>query len=175
MRSAIFADRDGTLIPDLEFPRDPDQVRLLPGVGNALQALQGAGYILVIISNQSGVGRGLLKLEEVMAVHERLVELLNAKGVRLEGYYYCAHSPWAGCECRKPSPAMILRAATDLDIDLASSFLVGDKDIDIQAGKDAGCRTILLRATESQGDECEPDHRVVDWAEILELLTEATR
>jgi rfaE bifunctional protein nucleotidyltransferase chain/domain len=143
-RAVVFLDRDGTLIEDLGYPRDPEAVRLLPGAAGALRALASAGFLLVIVSNQSGVGRGLITQEEAAAVHARLVSLFAAEGVNFDACLYCPHAPDAGCPCRKPSPGLLLRAAADLNIDLASSVMVGDKEGDAEAGLRAGCRAVLL-------------------------------
>ena len=175
MRSAIFLDRDGTLIPDLDFPKDPDLVELMPRAGEVLELLRDKGYVFVIISNQSGIGRGILEWKDVMAVHDRVTELLGDHGVRLAGSYYCPHHPSEGCDCRKPSPSMILTAASDLDIDLQSSYMIGDKEIDIQAGSRAGCRTILLDVTGTTAAMSEPDDRAAHWTEIGEILMKVTR
>jgi histidinol-phosphate phosphatase family protein len=132
------------LIVDVGYPRDPDQVRLLPGAAAALRHLQENGFALVMISNQSGIGRGLVLPQEAEQVHARTVALLAEAGVRLDAVRYCPHAPEAGCACRKPSPAMVRSAAQELHLDLSASFFVGDKAIDVQAGQRAGCRTILL-------------------------------
>lgn len=143
-RRAIFLDRDGTMIEDVGYPRDPLSVRLLPSAAVSLRALADAGFLLVIVSNQSGISRGWVRAGEAAAVHARLEELLAAEGVALDGTYYCPHAPDDGCECRKPSPTLILRAARDLGIDLSSSYVVGDQPRDVEAGRRAGCRTALI-------------------------------
>lgn len=142
---ALFLDRDGTLMVDVGYPRDPDQVELLPGVVEALTACRQAGYRLSIISNQSGVGRGYFDAAAVEAVHQRLVDRLAAHGVRIDDAHYCLHAPEDQCACRKPSALMIERSARRLGADLTQSFMIGDKPSDVQAGQRAGCRTILLR------------------------------
>lgn len=143
-RRAVFLDRDGTLIENVEYLRDPKEVRLLPGAGEALALLQRRGFALVLVSNQSGIGRGLIHPADLDKVHRRLEECLQAYGVRLDGVYYCPHTPWEGCGCRKPQPGLLVQAAQQMDIDLGSSFLVGNADSDVAAGKAAGCRTVLL-------------------------------
>src|SRR5439155_11509676 len=107
-RAAVLLDRDGTLIEDAGYPRDPQRVRLLPGAAGALRALRAAGLALAVVSNQSGVGRGLVRPEEALAVHHRAEEALAAGGVRLAGAHYCPHAPQDGCACRKPSPGLLL-------------------------------------------------------------------
>jgi histidinol-phosphate phosphatase family protein len=143
-RPAVFLDRDGTLIEDTGYPRDPALVRLLPGAAHALRLLGEAGFLLVVVSNQSGVGRGLITPVEAAAVHARFVECLLGEGVRLSGAYYCPHTPGEGCPCRKPAPGLLLHAAAEHGIDLPNSFLVGDRPSDAEAAVRAGCRPVLL-------------------------------
>lgn len=144
--AAVFLDRDGTLIEDVGYPRDPDEVRLLSGVPAALGRLAAAGLRLVVVSNQSGIGRGLIRTEEASAVHDRLVADLGGQGIVLDGAKYCPHAPGEGCDCRKPAPGMLLDAAAELDLDLGSSFMIGDKQSDVEAGRRAGCRATVLLA-----------------------------
>ena len=139
---AVFLDRDGTVIRDAGYPRDPGEVSVLPGAAEALAELARNGFKLVVVSNQSGIGRGLVTPEEAEAVHDRFVAVLAAQGVRLDGAYYCPHAPDEGCACRKPSPELFRRAAEDLGLELARSVMVGDKPSDVEAGRRAGCRTI---------------------------------
>lgn len=144
MSRAVFCDRDGTLIGDVGYPRDPDQVRLVDGAVEALAALHRAGFALVVVSNQSGIGRGIVSAEQAESVHERFVAELAARGVELDDVRYCPHSPDERCECRKPSPKLLRDAARKLGVDLGASFMVGDKPSDVEAGRRAGCRTVLL-------------------------------
>lgn len=166
-RRAVFFDRDGTIIHDLGYPRDPQEVRLLPEAGEALSRLRQEGFNLVLVSNQSGVGRGLLTMHDVEQVHRRVVALLAEHDAHLDGVYYCLHAPWEGCTCRKPRPGMLLQAAEELRIDLACSFMVGDKLEDVQAGKEAGCRTILMnKKVSSRTLDPTPDYLAIDWSEV---------
>lgn len=146
MSRALFMDRDGTVMVDIGYPRDPDDVELLPGAPETLARLRELGLKLVIVSNQSGVGRGLVSADEAAAVHRRFVDALRAEGVELDAAYYCPHAPEDGCRCRKPSPELLERAARELDVDLAKSFMVGDKETDLEAGRRAGCRTIAFHS-----------------------------
>lgn len=141
-RPAAFLDRDGTLIHDTDYPRDPALVELLPGAAAALRQFRDAGCALVVVSNQSGIGRGLITPAEAAAVHCRFVELLAENGVALDGAYYCPHAPGDGCDCRKPAPGLILRAAAELSLDLARSVMIGDKASDVEAGRRARCQAI---------------------------------
>lgn len=140
---AVFLDRDGTLMEEVEYCRDPEKVRLLPGVPEGLARLKTAGFRCVIITNQSGIGRGWITMSEYEAVHARLVELLS-EGL-IDATYFCPDAPGTSCECRKPAPGMVLSAARDLSLDLSRSWFVGDKDSDIGCGRNAGTRTILVQ------------------------------
>ena len=146
LRPAVFLDRDGTLIEDVGYPRDPETVRLVDGAPEALAALRRAGFALVVVSNQSGIGRGFVTREEAKAVHERFLRELRARGVELDDVRYCPHTPEDACTCRKPATGLLLDAARELGLDLARSFMVGDKPDDVEAGRAAGCRTVLLGA-----------------------------
>ena len=138
MRPALFCDRDGTLIVDQHYPKDPSRVALLPGVPEALRELQTAGFLLVLVSNQSGVARGLLTRAEAAAVHKEFVRQLSVYGVCLDACYYCFHGPADACACRKPQPGMLLQAAHEHPIALSKSWMVGDKHSDMQAAYSAG-------------------------------------
>jgi len=144
LRPAVFLDRDGTLIEDVGYPRDPEAVRLLDGAPEALAALRRAGFALVVVSNQSGIGRGLVSREEADAVHARFVRELRARGVELDDVRYCPHAPEEACACRKPAAGLLLDSARELGLDLERSFMVGDKPADVEAGRTAGCRTVLF-------------------------------
>ncbi|CAN5725659.1 HAD family hydrolase [soil metagenome] len=143
MTRALFLDRDGTLITDVGYPRDPDLVQPLPGAIDALRELQRT-WTLVIISNQSGIARGLITEAEAAAVHARFVEVFADGGVTFAGAYYCPHGPDAGCRCRKPAPGLLHDAARDLDLELGTSAMIGDKPSDLEAGRAAGVAQVLL-------------------------------
>jgi D-glycero-D-manno-heptose 1,7-bisphosphate phosphatase len=149
-RPALFLDRDGTLITDVGYPRDPAQVELLPGAIEALLDLQ-RRFALVIVSNQSGIARGLVSEAEARAVHDRVVELFARGGVSFAGAYYCPHAPGVGCRCRKPAPGLVLDAARELGLDLARSVLLGDKPSDIAAGVAAGCGLVIRFGPDADG------------------------
>lgn len=151
-RPAIFLDRDGVVIEDAHYLASPGQVRLIPGSADAIAALNRAGWPVVVVTNQSGVARGLFTAAMVEAVHDHLSEQLSGYGATVEAYYYCPHLPTAevvayrtDCECRKPRPGMLRRAAADLNLDLDRSWMVGDRASDLEAGAAAGARTILVR------------------------------
>jgi histidinol-phosphate phosphatase family protein len=169
---AVFLDRDGTIIHDSGYPREASSVALVPGASTALARLRAAGFRLVLVSNQSGVGRGLISPQELDEVHARVLELLGASGVELDGAYYCVHAPWDGCACRKPSPTLLLEAAEELGLDLPKSFMVGDSASDVKAGEAAGCQAILL-GSEPAATEL-PGHNgtrvAASWPEVVELI-----
>jgi D-glycero-D-manno-heptose 1,7-bisphosphate phosphatase len=170
-KQAVFFDRDGTIMHDAHYPKYPEQVRLLPGVGEALMACKRKGMLLVLISNQSGIGRGLITPEQAGRVHERVANCLSQFEVSLDGVYYCPHAPEERCPCRKPSPEMVLRAAADLGIDLSRSYMVGDKESDIEAGKRAGCQTILIEQAEKPTSPgVTAGYRAGNWQEILDYI-----
>jgi len=157
-RSALFLDRDGTLIVDVGYPRDPARVAPLPGAIEALRELQ-ASFLLVIVSNQSGLGRGLITEAEARAVHDRVIAVFRAGGVEFAGAHYCPHAPEAGCACRKPAPGLLLDAARALAIDLAGSIMVGDKPSDVDAGRAAGCGLALPFTSWSEALAAVREHR----------------
>lgn len=138
MTRALFLDRDGTLIRDVGYPRDPALVEALPDAIDVLRALQ-TTHALVIVSNQSGIARGLITEDELQAVQARVIDVFGGGGVTFAGAYFCRHAPDAGCACRKPAPGMLLDAARDLGLDLARSIMIGDKPSDVDAGRAAGC------------------------------------
>lgn len=149
--AAVFLDKDGTLVEDVPYNVDPALIRLTAGAGLALRKLSGAGYKLIVVSNQSGVARGLFPESALARTEERLGTLLAEYGVRLDGFYYCPHHPEGSvaeyaveCVCRKPAPGMLLKAAAEHGIALGRSWMVGDILNDVEAGRRAGCSTILL-------------------------------
>ena len=148
---AVFLDKDGTLVEDVPYNVDPAHIRLTEGAVEGLYALHRAGYTLIVVTNQSGVARGYFPESALLAVEERLRSLLAAGGVPLHGFYYCPHQPEGAvrtyavtCGCRKPAPGLLFRAARRHAIDLCASWLVGDILHDVEAGRRAGCRTVLL-------------------------------
>lgn len=152
MRRAVFLDRDGTINVDVGYVGDPSELDVYPFAAAAIRALNAAGLLAVVVTNQSGVARGLYDEAAILRVHERLGAELAADGARLDAAYYCPHHPSIGvppyrceCECRKPRPGMLERAAGEHDIDLARSFVVGDKYSDIALGHRAGARSILVK------------------------------
>ncbi len=152
-RPAVFLDRDGTIIEEVGYPSRAEQVRLLPGAAAAIARLRQAGFACVVVTNQSGVGRGILTLEQMHAVNEEMVRQLREAGTELDGLYYCTEAPHCADQTiiehpdRKPGPGMLLRAAREMNLDLPKSWAVGDKVSDILAGRNAGCRGGILVKT----------------------------
>jgi D-glycero-D-manno-heptose 1,7-bisphosphate phosphatase len=151
-RATCFLDRDGVIIEEVYYLALPEQVRLIPGSAAAIARLNRAGIAVVVVTNQSGVAQGYFPESRVAEIHKRLDELLTAEAARVDRYLYCPHHPEARlpeyrieCECRKPRPGMLLRAAAEMGLDLKRSWMVGDKLIDLQAGIAAGCRPVLVR------------------------------
>jgi histidinol-phosphate phosphatase family protein len=166
-RKAAFLDRDGTIIVDTGYIANPELVELLPGAADALCAL-GRDYALVIVSNQSGVARGLIRTEQLAAVHARMELLLAEAGVVLTSSYYCQHAPDAGCPCRKPAPGLLRQAAREHGFDLASSIMIGNRASDVEAGRAAGCATALLG-----DDDAIADVKAPSWPLLLAALRAA--
>jgi D-glycero-D-manno-heptose 1,7-bisphosphate phosphatase len=143
-RPAFFLDRDGAMNVEVNYLNRPEDLILIDGVPAALRRARAAGWATVVITNQAGVGRGYFDETTLAAIHERLVALLAEHGVQLDGIYACIHHPDAGCLCRKPQPGSIRQAAADLDLDIARSWMIGDRESDLEAGRRAGCRAALV-------------------------------
>jgi len=159
MKKAVFLDRDGVINamvynPDygiVDSPINPEEFKLLPGVGKAIKRIEEMGFLTLVISNQPGIAKGKLSLKVLEAIDKKMKEELAEFGARLDRIYYCLHHPEAikkeyrkNCPCRKPNPGLLLKAAEELQISLNSSYMIGDGLTDIQAGERAGCKTILL-------------------------------
>ncbi len=191
MKKAVFLDRDGTVNEEVGYMTDLAQLRLIKGAGSAIKRLNDAGFTVVLVTNQSGVARGYFTESLVHEAHERLDALLRTDGARIDAVYYCPHHPTAGntehtreCDCRKPRTGLIDRAVKDLDIDLARSFMVGDKWSDVELGHRAGVRAVLVQsgfAADDPGNKRssaarEPDHcshsltEAADWIIATEKM-----
>jgi D-glycero-D-manno-heptose 1,7-bisphosphate phosphatase len=181
LQKAVFLDKDGTLVENVPYNVDPDLIRLAPGAGAGLSVLRNAGYRLFVVSNQSGVARGLFPVDALEGLRRRLTELLSDAGVSLDGLYFCPHHPEGRvaeyaieCSCRKPADGLLLRAARDHGVDLRRSWMIGDILDDVEAGRRAGCRTVLI----DSGNETEwvlsrdrvPDHVVRDLNEAAAVI-----
>lgn len=177
---AVFLDRDGTLIEHFEYLTDPNDVQLMASVVSGLKLLRDRGFYLVMVTNQSAVARGLLTEKKLGEIHDRLEALLSDEGVYLDRIYYCPYHPEGAVEkyrresdLRKPGAGMFYLAAEELDIDLTSSWIIGDDDRDILAGQAATCRTIMLESYESTGvrkSESTPDFKAVNLQEAANLI-----
>jgi len=165
---AIFLDRDGTLMDEVNFCRDPRDVRAIPGAAELLAEAREQGWKIIVITNQSGIGRGIISLPEYEAVHAELLRQLNHQ---VDGAYYCPDVPPNVTLRRKPEPGMLLEAAGDFDIELTRSVMIGDKNIDIECGRRVGARTFLVRTGYGKNtDDSAADHIVDDVAEALRLV-----
>lgn len=170
--AAVFLDRDGTLVVERGYLTDPADIELLPGVPEALLRLRAAGFLLVVVSNQSGVGRGFFSAATVHAAMARLRGALRERGVELDAIYFCPHRPDAGCACRKPGTGLLERAAEDLAISLPRSVMVGDKRLDAETGRRAGGRGLLVRTGYGRDEEQQVaggDPRVAPDAVVADL------
>lgn len=180
---AVFLDKDGTMIDDIPYNVAPALMTLAPGAAEGLPLLHRLGYRLVVVSNQSGVARGYFAESAIAAVEDRLRSMLAELRVPLAAFVYCPHHPEGAvaeyaiaCDCRKPAPGMLLRAAREHGLDPARSWLVGDILDDVEAGRRAGCRTILI----DNGNETEwvlspgrePHHRAADLAQAAWIIAE---
>jgi D-glycero-D-manno-heptose 1,7-bisphosphate phosphatase len=183
---AVFLDRDGTIIRDLEYLGDPAEMEFLPGAPEALRTLHEAGFLLVVITNQSGVARGLFDEAACREVNDRFVEVLAGQGVPVTAVYYCPHLPGAAvpeydmeCECRKPGTALFRQAAEEFDIDFARSWAVGDSLRDLQPAKKLGARTVLVLTGKGAGQASLPEARsaadrtAADIREAAEIIIES--
>ena len=179
-RRFVLLDRDGTIIQERHYLADPDQVELLPKAAEGLRAMSNLGLGLALVTNQSGLGRGYFGCDQLHNVHARLVELLVAAGVELEGIYYCPHTPADKCACRKPRTGLVDQPVEQLHFDPISCFVVGDKDCDIELGRRIGAISLLVRTgygreTEKRG-ETRPDYvadDLVDVAAKVRAIVEA--
>lgn len=159
MKRVVLLDRDGTINVEREYLSDPAGVALLPNAAAGLRKLRALGFGLIVISNQAGVARGYFTAADVDAVNARLMALLRDEGIALDGIYVCPHGPDDGCACRKPEPGLIQRAAREHGFDVGASVMVGDKAIDVEAGRRAGAGTILVRTGYGRETEARADVR----------------
>ena len=164
MKRAVFLDRDGVLNRDSDdFIRTVDEVEMLPGVPEAVRRLNDAGFLTVVITNQSGIARGFFTEEALSQIHRNLIPQVESAGGKISAVYYCPHIPQDGCNCRKPLPGMLEQAAREHNIDLAASYLVGDRPEDMACGNSVGARTILVLTGKSLSFDparftCRPHH-----------------
>lgn len=152
LKPAVFFDRDGTLIEEKEYLRRAEDIFVYPEALSAVRKINQSGALAVVITNQSAVARGFLTEEQLQELHRLLADVFRENGARIDAFYYCPHHPEAGegpytqaCTCRKPEPGLLLQAAQDLEIDLASSYFIGDRFLDVETARRAGCRPVLVK------------------------------
>jgi len=165
-------DRDGTIIVERNYLSDPDEVELLPGAAEGLRQLRALGLGLVVVTNQSAIGRGYFDEARLERIHQRLRERLAAEGVQLDGIYFCPHLPDDECGCRKPRTGLMERAARELGFDPAAAFVIGDKPCDVEMGRRVGATTFLVRTGYgAQHEGATPADYVVDGvAEAAQVI-----
>ncbi|MCJ7567863.1 MAG: HAD-IIIA family hydrolase [Anaerolineales bacterium] len=175
LHPAVFLDRDGVIIENrADYVRSWADVSFLPGALEALRHLNTRPYRIIIITNQSAIGRGILALEEARSISERIVTAVEREGGRIDAVYMCPHAPWEGCNCRKPQPGLILQAAEENEIDLQTSYFIGDALPDLQAAQVAGIKDRILVLTGRGRDEFNShETRVVESFSIYTSLLHA--
>ena len=169
---AVFFDRDGTLMEEVHYCGDPAQVRVYVGVSEGLRRLREAGYRIFVVSNQSGIGRGLITGEQYRAVQAELLAQIG-EGL-VDASYFCPDAPGTPSKRRKPEPGMVLEAAAEFDVDLARSYMIGDKSADVECGQRAGVRTILVLTGYGREQECAADYRARNVVEAMEIVLRST-
>lgn len=186
MIKVVFLDKDGTLIENIPYNVDPEKIKFCPGVPEGLKSLGESGYQFVIVSNQSGVARGYFSEQALLPVIERIQEMMDLAGTPLLDFTFCPHHPEGrvkeysiDCPCRKPKPGMLLEAAQRYEIDLQNSWLIGDILDDVEAGKRAGCSTVLIdngNETVWQMGSCrQPDFIALDFSQAANYILERDR
>lgn len=153
MNKAVFMDRDGTIARDVPYCSRPEDFELLPGAAEGIKFLNEHGFKVVVVTNQSGIARHYFTEKMLARIHDKMRNELAKHGAYIDAIYYCSHHPDDNCECRKPKPKMVFQAALELNIDLGQSYVVGDSSIDIEMGRRAGCKSILIAATIGDRDE----------------------
>lgn len=181
MNRAVFIDRDGTISEEVGYINHASRFRLFPYAAAAIRQLHENGYLAIVVTNQAGVARGYFSEDMVQAVHKRMAEELAGGGATLDAIYYCAHHPSVGeppyrleCDCRKPKPGLLLRAANDLDINLSDSWMVGDRYSDIELATNAGVKSVLVLSGYGRGEwEHQRENRTILPNLVAEDLLEA--
>jgi D-glycero-D-manno-heptose 1,7-bisphosphate phosphatase len=168
-RRAVFFDRDGTLMEDVHYCGDPALVRVFPGVPESLRRLKAAGFLVFVITNQSGIGRGLITEAQYHSVQEEFLRQAGSEWI--DATYYCPDAPGVPSKCRKPEPGMVIAAAAEHRVDLAASYFVGDKSADIECGRRAGTHTVLVLTGYGAEQNCAADLTCRDAVEAAEKLS----
>lgn len=178
-RRFVLLDRDGTIIVERNYLSRPEDVVLLPGAAEGLRAMRALGLGLVLVTNQSGIGRGYFDEARLAEIHDRMNALLRHERVVLEGIYYCPHTPDLGCSCRKPEPGLALRAAANHGFNLSESFAIGDKRCDVDLGRNVGATSILVKTGYGEAEAAHPglhvDHICSNLSEAAAIIWEHMR
>ena len=176
MRRAVFIDRDGTISEEVGYINHPSRFRVFPYAAAAIKHLNDAGWLAIVVTNQAGVARGYFSEDMIQTVHAEMTKELENGGARLDAVYYCSHHPSVGeppycfdCDCRKPKPGLISRAARDFDIDLAGSWMVGDRYSDVELARNAGVKSMFVLSGYGRG---EWEHQRSSWTEQPDLVAE---
>lgn len=176
MRRAVFIDRDGTISEEVGYINHPSRFRVFPYAAAAIKHLNDAGWLAIVVTNQAGVARGYFSEDMIQTVHAEMTKELENGGAKLDAVYYCAHHPSVGeppyrfdCDCRKPKPGLISRAARDFDIDLAGSWIVGDRYSDVELARNAGVQSMFVLSGYGRG---EWEHQRSTWTEQPDLVAE---
>ncbi|MFC1925987.1 D-glycero-beta-D-manno-heptose 1,7-bisphosphate 7-phosphatase [Chloroflexota bacterium] len=171
-RKAVFLDRDGTIARDAPYCHREEDFEILPTVPQGIKLLKEHAFRVIVITNQSGIARGYFTEEILSRIHQKMKDELNRYDTQVDAIYFCPHHPDEGCECRKPKPGLLLQAAEEMDIALQSSYMVGDNEKDIEAGRAAGCKTVFVTTGPNQ-EISKRQNNTPDY--IAENLYEATK
>jgi len=152
-RPAVFLDRDGVLNVEVNYLHDPKDLVVVDGVAEAIATFNRAGLLVIVVTNQAGIGRGYYVIEDYRAVNDAMAKIFASAGAHVDGWYCCPHAPWIDCACRKPRPGMLEQAAREHGIDLTRSALVGDKESDLLAARACGCGAVLVRTGYGRDEE----------------------
>jgi D-glycero-D-manno-heptose 1,7-bisphosphate phosphatase len=166
---AVFLDRDGTICRDVHYMSRPEKFELLPGVAEGVRLLNGLDVKVIVATNQSGIARGYFTEDDLSRIHRRMKYDLYKKGARVDALYYCPHHPDDGCDCRKPKIGLFLRAEKDFKLDLKSCFMIGDRELDVKAGWNAGCTSILVPGPETENG-IKADYFLSNFYEAAKLI-----
>ncbi|MGH9872560.1 MAG: D-glycero-alpha-D-manno-heptose-1,7-bisphosphate 7-phosphatase [Pyrinomonadaceae bacterium] len=176
MKRAVFIDRDGTISEEVGYINHPSRFRVFPYAAAAIKHLNEAGWLAVVVTNQAGVARGYFSEDMIQTVHAEMKAELEAAGARLDAVYYCAHHPSVGeppyrfdCDCRKPKPGLISQAARDFSVDLAGSWMVGDRYSDVELARNAGVKSMFVMSGYGRG---EWEHQRLNWTEQPDMVAE---